>query len=178
MAGGDTEPAFWGGYQVGWGLSREEGRAGRFLLFSGFQICKKHPNPGVTMKKEYFRVGCPPLAGPGEGFWSPRHCLGSYRLTCAARARGGGVTSRNCSEGSRVVLVSLRGLGNDHLVPGAGLSWRRARALPSSSKQSQLDSRSQTPQRSPPQKGHRRESSPDLPFAEVVVLEGSAPSSQ
>ena len=67
MASGDTEPAFWGGYHEGWDLSGEEGGTGHFSLFCGFYMCRKHLNPGVSMKKEDFRFGCPPSAGLGEG---------------------------------------------------------------------------------------------------------------
>ena len=35
--------------------------------FCEFHMCRKHPNSGVSMKKEDFRVGCPPSAGLGEG---------------------------------------------------------------------------------------------------------------
>ena len=251
MASGDTEPAFWGGYHEGWDLSGEEGGTGHFSLFCGFHMCSsKHPNPGVSMKKEDFRVGCPLSAGLGEGLlasqvsqwvkslpamhetqetrvrslgqedaleesmgthpsilawripwteepaglqrvgreemteracthgegpWRPWLCLGSHYLTGQHVPWEAGVTSWNCSEGSCVVLVScFEGLGDDHLVPGAGLSWHRARALPCSAEQSQLDSHSQAPQCSRPQRGHHWESSPDLPLAKVVVLEGSA----
>ena len=80
----------------------------------------------------------------GEGPWCPRLCLGSHYLTGQHVPWEADVTSWNCSEGSCVVLVScFGGLGVDHLVPGASLSWHRARALPSSAEQSQLDSYSQ-----------------------------------
>lgn len=59
-------------------------------LLSGCQMCRKHLNLRVSMKKEYCRMGCCPFAGPRGVLWSSRLYLSRYCLTCAARALGGG----------------------------------------------------------------------------------------
>lgn len=58
--------AFGGGGHTDWGVGMEEGGAGHFSVFSGFQMCRKHPNLRVSMRKGSCRVGCCPLAGPRE----------------------------------------------------------------------------------------------------------------
>lgn len=90
MARGTPEPAFSGGGHADGGMGMEEGGAGHFSLFSGFQMYRKHTNLRVSRMKEYCGVGCCPFAGPREVLWSPWLCLSWYCLTCAAHALGGG----------------------------------------------------------------------------------------
>lgn len=94
------------------------------------------------MREEHWRVGMSSLRGRPRRHL-PEQMLPYLSSTCPWERYS---FAGSVLKAHGIMLISLSGLENNHLVPGAGLSWPRARTVPSSTEQSQLDLHSQAPQ--------------------------------